>query len=279
MNKVSLVIMVLFTKLFLTLVPIAIKYTQANIWTIGIFRLAIACCFFAIIVKKKFLKNYKKILILGPLFFIHWITYFMAIKTSTPSTAVIGLSSYGILLLLYSKFFFKIKIGAGSIFSILFALSGTFLIVDKFTFESSSMQGLLWGMTSAAAYALLPIIHQKNPAIPTTHKAFSQFLGAFIIFLILGFPQTDWNLETKDYSALIYLAIGGTILGHGMWVKVTETLKTTTTSAIYYLAIPLSMILEYIILDIAIGTQKIIGSMMVIVGNFMILYMQKKGRP
>lgn len=276
MGHFKLVILVLFTKIFLTLVPIAIKYTQANIWTIGIFRLTIACSFFLLIAKKTFLQDMKKIWILGPLFFIHWITYFMAIKVSTPSTAVIGLSSYGIILLVYSRFFFKTKITKAMLLSIALALTGTFLIVDKFTFTDSTLQGLFWGVASALAYALLPIIHQKNPLVPTRHKALGQFLGAFLIFLIFGLPQTDWNLTQNDYYALIYLAIGGTILGHGLWVRVTETLTTTTTSAIYYLAIPLAMILEYFILDISISIKRIIGMILILFGNMFIIYLKRR---
>lgn len=276
MNHISLIILVLSAKLFLTLVPIAIKYTQANIWTIGIFRLIIACSFFLIISKKSFINDIKKIWILGPLFFIHWITYFMAVKVSTPSTAVIGLSSYGIILLIYSRFFFKTKITISMVFSIILALTGTFLIVDKFNFTDSTLQGLLWGGASAMAYALLPIIHQKNPLIPTRHKTLSQFLGAFIIFLIFGLPKANWNLATNDYYALIYLGIGGTILGHGLWVRVTETLSTTTTSAIYYLAIPLAMILEYFILGITIGIKRIFGAALILGGNILIIYFKKR---
>lgn len=213
---------------------------------------------------------------LGPLFFIHWITYFMAIKTSTPSTAVIGLSSYGIILLIYSRYFFKTQITKGIVLSVSFALVGTFLIVEDFSFSNTTFQGLLWGIASALAYAMLPIIHHKNPQILARHKAFSQFLGAFIIFLIVGVPQTNWDLNINDYYALIYLAVGGTIVGHGLWVRITETLQTTTTSAVYYLAIPLSMVLEAIILNIEISQMKIIGSILVLSGNFMILYLKKR---
>ena len=279
MQTLHLVFLVLITKLFLTLVPIAIKYTQANIWTIGIFRLTIACLFFGLLAKKTFWSDYKKVWSLGPLFFIHWITYFVAVKTSTPSTAVIGLSSYGIVLLIYSRFVFRTPITPLVFASILLALTGTFLIVENFSFSDKNLQGLCWGMTSALVYAILPIIHQKNPLVPTRHKALSQFLGAFFIFLLIGIPQSNWQLAENDYLSLAYLAIGGTILGHGLWIRVTEKLSTTTTSSIYYLAIPFAMLLEKIILNIEISPRKYLGTLFILMGNILILYLRKKPSP
>jgi drug/metabolite transporter (DMT)-like permease len=275
MHFLSLAFLVIGTKLFLTLVPVAIKYTQANVWTIGIFRLIIACFFFTLLANRNFWHDFKKVWFVGPLFFAHWITYAMAVKVSTPSTAVIGLSSYGIILLLYARLFFKTRLTLMTIFCILCAFIGTFISIENFSLENNNFQGLMLGILSALTYALLPIVHQKFPFIPTKHKALTQFLGALIIFLIFGAPSYQFSLETYDYYALLYLAIGGTIIGHGLWVKVTETLSTTTTSAIYYLSLPIAMLLENLILDIQATSQKMLGASIVILSNILILYLRR----
>lgn len=267
LTTASLILMTILAKCFLTLVPIFIKFTSSNIWTIGIFRLTITCSFFFLIARKGFLESLKKVWILGPLFFIHWITYFIAVKVSDPSTAVIGLSSYGFILLIYSRIFFKKPIRFEYYFGVILALSGTYIAVGEFSFENEQFLGLLWGVASAIAYGLLPIIHQKNPGVPTKHKAFSQFFGAFIIFLLAGSHRFELETSVANISSLLYLAVGGTIIGHTLWVKVTESLSTSLTSSIYYLAIPISMLFEWSILDIEINSGKLFGGLLIVLGN------------
>ena len=76
-------------------------------------------------------------------------------------------------------------------------------------------------------------------------------------------------------TSLVYLAIGGTIIGHTLWVKVTTELPTTVTSCIYYLAIPLSMLLEYLILNIPMTLSKLIGGGLIVGGNIFVLVVSK----
>jgi len=271
----KLVFTTIAAKVFLTLVPIVIKFTTVNIWTIGIFRLVIACSFFYFFAKKGFLEVYRKIWLLGPLFFIHWITYFMAVKVSNPSTAVIGLSTYGFILLVYSRIFFNKPIEKKYFFGVLIALIGTYVAIGDFNFANQQFLGLLWGLASALAYGALPIIHQKNQHIQSKHKAYSQFLGAFVLFILFGSHKFQLPMDAVNMTSLVYLAIGGTIIGHTLWVKVTTELPTTVTSCIYYLAIPLSMLLEYLILNIPMTLSKLIGGGLIVGGNIFVLVVSK----
>jgi drug/metabolite transporter (DMT)-like permease len=274
----KLIFLTITAKIFLTLVPIFIKFTTSNIWTIGIFRLTITCAVFYVFARKGFLKNLKRVWLLGPLFFIHWITYFIAVKESDPSTAVIGLSSYGFILLIYSRFFFSRKIQLDYYIGVAIALVGTYIAIGEFSFENNQFIGLLWGVASALAYGLLPIIHQKNMSVPTKHKAYAQFLGAFVIFLIFGSSEFSLDTDPANIGALVYLAVGGTIIGHTLWVKITAELPTTLTSSIYYLAIPVSMLFEFMILDIPVTTHKIVGGSMIVAGNVFVLLKSKKNK-
>ena len=271
MSIVKLIAITILAKCFLTLVPIFIKFSNSNIWTIGIFRLTLTCAFFFVLARKGFLISLKKVWILGPLFFIHWLTYFLAVKVSDPSTAVIGLSTYGFILLLYSRLFFKRPIGPQYVFGVVIAMAGTYIAIGEFETENDQFIGFIWGVVSAVAYGLLPIVHQKNPSVSTRHKAFAQFFGAFILFVLFGFPSFSLDTSVDNLLALIYLAIGVTIIGHTLWVKGTGTLPTTLTSSIYYLAIPISMLFESLILSIPMTSEKILGGSLIVMGNLAVI--------
>ena len=131
-------------------------------------------------------------------------------------------------------------------------------------------------LTSAAAYAALPIINIKNKHISHGVRAFIQFSACLFFYIIIGLPQSNWNLPINDYYILLALGVGGTIIGHGLWVKVTTELPTEITSGIYYLVIPFSFLLEKIFLNIPLNKNKILGSILITLCNLIIILITKK---
>jgi drug/metabolite transporter (DMT)-like permease len=271
MHQFAVIFEVLATKLMLTSVPIFIKYSSSNPWTIGIFRLAITVLFFCLIARKGFLTSLKRVWILGVLFFLHWITYFFAVKTSSPSTAVIGLSTYGFILLVYSRLLFNKKIEIKYYVSVALSVLGTVIAIGRFSFENAEFVGFLWGVASAFVYAFMPIVHQKFSDVSLKHRAFSQYLGAFVLFLLLGGYQFELDLDLSNISALVYLAVVGTILGHTLWARITTNLPTKICSSIYYLAIPISMVLEAVVLSIEPTGARIFGGSLIVVSNVAVI--------
>jgi len=273
----NIYLIALFSQIVLTLVPVAIKYTQANIYTLGFIRLVLAVFILSISSSKNFFKNIKKIWTLGPLFTIHWLAYAQSVKVSSPSIAVIGLSFYGFFLLVYSKIFLNQKISTGVYASVIIAVAGAKLITGEINFTNSTLQGLLWGVLSASAYGFLPIIHQKNMHIPANEKAFAQFFLSLVIYSVLFCNYSNLSsLGTNDFLALVYLGIGGTVIGHGLWVKVTSELPTQITSGIYYLVIPLSILFEVLFLGYNTSTSHLIGSLIILIANLSLHYFFKR---
>ena len=273
----NIYIIALISQVVLTLVPVAIKYTTANIYTIGFARLVLAVSILSISSSKNFRQNIKRIWPLGPLFTIHWLAYAQSVKVSGPSVAVIGLSFYGFFLLVYSKVFLKKKISKGVYASIIFALAGVKLVTGSIDLTNTTLQGLLWGILSGSAYGMLPIIHQKNMHIPANEKAFAQFSLSLIFYFFLYLNFSNWDeLATNDFIALLYLGIGGTIIGHGLWVKVTSELPTQITSGIYYLVIPLSIFFEVVFLNFNVTSNHLLGSFIILSSNLSLHYFFKR---
>ena len=272
MIQTPILILAVISQLILTLVPVGIKATSANIWEIGVVRLIIACGFLAFFFKKGILKDIKKSYLLGIFFFIHWSTYAYSVKVSSPSTAVIGLSFYGIILLFYSKFFLKKNIQPIFYFFMAIAFLSTRLVVEG----DLELNGFIWGFISSIFYAFLPIINIKNKDIPANHRAFSQFFITLPFYLIFGFSSFEFQFDSFNWGILILLGIGGTLIGHGLWLKVTTLLPTTISGGFYYLAIPLAMIYEYLLLEIPVSLKKILGATLILFANLAILFYQKK---
>jgi drug/metabolite transporter (DMT)-like permease len=85
-------------------------------------------------------------------------------------------------------------------------------------------------------------------------------------------PVTNWGLSSGDWWALVYLAIPGTFFSHWLWIRVTTRISTTITSVIFYLLIPMTMIISHFWLGEDMPFNKISGAALIVSGNLLSFY-------
>ncbi|MCK5280826.1 MAG: EamA family transporter, partial [Cyclobacteriaceae bacterium] len=144
-------------------VPVFIKFTSANPLTIGLFRLSVATILIGLFLRP--VKNDRPLsksmifplIIIGVLFSIHWITYFLSIKKATASIGILGASTYGIHLIFLGWALRKDKPGIFDFTALVLAMFGTYLVVPEFSFSNNATVGILLAVFSGFCFALLPI--------------------------------------------------------------------------------------------------------------------------
>jgi len=253
-------------------VPVFIKFTNANSYTIGIVRLLIATFLIGLLIiykKEKLpfkIEYIKKLVVIGIIFSIHWITYFISIKISTASIGILGASTYGIHLIFLGWIFLKSKPRIIDIFTIVFAFWGTYLIIPEFSLKNNITLGLAISIISGLFFAMLPILHQKSKFISGTYRALGQYIFAIPLFLFFT-PYYNFDLNKSDWYSLLYLGICGTFMAHTLWINVTTKLNTTITSLIFYIIIPITMTVSYFWLGEEMKFDKILGALMIVTAN------------
>ena len=262
-------------------VPVTIKYISANAFTIGVFRLGTASLCLLIFLRMRgeiFRIGLRDLLVLaalGSLFGAHWMAHFLSIKIFSASIASIGLSTYGVHLIMLGWFFRKNKVHFTDLIAVLLAAVGSILIIPEFSLSNHTSLGAGLGILSGLFYATLPVIHQKYAGITHSMRAFGQFFFGFLFFLLF-FPMTEWSLPPQDWLWLLFLGLVCTFIAHTLWVRVTTVLPTITTSVIFYFFVPIAMILSYLIVHEPMSLGKIMGAALVIAGNIVGLYKQWK---
>jgi len=261
-------------------VPIIIKSVSANVYTIGIIRLLIATTISFMLIQKRgylslFLKYWGVLALTGLLFGLHWILFFTSIKISSPSLASIGLSSYGVQLIVLGWLFCKNKLFITDLIAVIIATLGNIIIVAGFSFNDNRSIGLILGILSGFFFACIPIVNQRYHQIPSLLRSFGQFLFALLFFSCF-FNKTRWDIHTADWFGLMILSIGCTFIAHTLWIRVVTKLSTATTSLIHYLDLPITMFLSFIIINELIDEAKIYGATLVIIANICGLYSQWK---
>ncbi len=208
---------------------------------------------------------------IGLLFALHWLTYFLSIKKATASIGILGMSTYGIHLIFLGWIIRKNRPGIFDILALIVAIIGMYFIIPEFSLSNDHTLGIILGTVSGFCFALLPILHQQFHFIPERLRIFGQFFFALVIFTFL-FPLTNWELNFTDWWSLLYLAVFGTFIAHTLWVRVTTKISTTITSIIFYLLIPMTMVLSYFWIDELMTLPKIAGAILIISGNLLSVY-------
>jgi drug/metabolite transporter (DMT)-like permease len=260
------------TLVLMALVPICIKLTSATPVTIGIFRLSVATLLMLLFLRPKSFNGLLKpnillpLFIIGFLFALHWITYFLSIKKATASIGILGTSTYGIHLIFLGWAIRNHKPGIFDFLALLLALVGTYFIIPEFSLSNDTTIGILLGVLSGFCFAALPVLHQHYAHIPERIRILGQFLFALLSFSVF-FPAAEWRLQPVDWWALLYLAIGGTFIAHSLWVRITTKISTTVSSLIFYLIIPMTMAISHFWLAEPMPIEKIAGAFLIISGN------------
>ena len=253
-------------------IPVVVKSVSANPFTIGIFRLAVTTVVLGGVMafrgqlRRVSPGDLLRLAVIGLLFFGHWITLFIAIKASTASIVAIGQSTYGVDLLLLGVLFTRERIHASDVVAVVLAAIGAVLVIPKFELRNQIAFGMLLACVSAFLYATLPLLHQRWSHLSDSTRAFGQFGFALLFFLCFA-GKTEWRLGARDWAGLLFLAIGVTLIGHSLWVRVTTRIPPQVTSIIYYGNIPIAVLLGVVLLHEPFTLRTAAGAALIIGGS------------
>jgi drug/metabolite transporter (DMT)-like permease len=250
-------------------IPVVVKTISANPYTIGVFRLALATLvlgtFMAVRGELRRIspRDLTPLAVIGFLFFGHWLTLFLAIKAASASIGAIGLSTYGVDLLILGTIVAGKRPRLIVIASVVLAAAGAVLVVPAFSLRNNAAVGMLLACISALLYAALPLLHQHWTRIPDRVRTLGQFAFA-LLFFSLFISKTKWDLTPRDWAGLLFLAVGVTLIAHTLWVRVTTRLSASATSILYYGNIPIAIALSVLILGEPLTRRMLIGAAMII---------------
>jgi drug/metabolite transporter (DMT)-like permease len=253
-------------------VPVAIKFTAATPITICLFRLLITVSVLAVFWRKKidfksFIRfgngNYRLWLI-GLIFFFHWVTYAYGVKFGGASIGTLGLSTYGMQLVLASILFLGHKITKKDVLCLSLSMFGILMIIPSWNFNNESTKGLILSLLSATCFALLPIMHRKSQNFSLETRIFAQFFGALVGFSFF-ISKTHWNLQKTDWYSLIFLGVFGTLIAHSLWARVSAKALPLHSGLAYYSIAPIAIVIAHFFLGESFTQLQFSGCLVVIV--------------
>jgi drug/metabolite transporter (DMT)-like permease len=270
--------------LTMSAVPVLVKSTEANIFTIGISRLAIAVLAFApfVLHRGQLLRlsrrQWWQLVVIGCTFGLHWLAYFASIKLATAAIAALTILTFSVQYLILAYIFNRESVTPVEWLAIGLCFAGCVVVSPELSFGNDVTLGIAIGLFSALLYAAMPLLHQRASDIGTLERTFGQFFFALLIFLPL-WGQANWDLGTTDVYQLLVLGLLCTVISHGLWVKASTELPAIYTSMIYFLYLPGALLGSIIFLGEPLTARKLVGCTMVLVASIALsLYRYRRSR-
>lgn len=269
MSRGQLILTGVIAILTMSAVPVLVKSTHANEITVGIARLGIAVIAFTplVLMRRQLLqldrRQWQQLLVIGLVFGLHWLTYFMSIKLATASIAALTILTYSVQYLVLAYLFNKEQVQPVEWLAIAVCFLGCLVVAPEFSLNNDIALGIAVGLVAALLYAALPLLHQRARSIGTPERTWGQFSFALLVFLPL-WGSANLDLDMGDIYQLLALGLLCTVFSHGLWVKASTELPAIYASMIYYLYLPGAIIGSVIFLGEPMTADKLLGCTLVL---------------
>jgi drug/metabolite transporter (DMT)-like permease len=171
----------------------------------------------------------------GLLLALHWTTFFEAVRVSSVAVALVSYATFPVFVVFIEAALRRRRIRAWSLAATAAVLIGAWLVVPELDLANAAARGALWGLASAAAFALLTVINERSSASrPGIVVAFWQdaaagaVLAALAPVLASGAPA----ITARDVALLAALGIPCTALAHTLYIGGLRTVSSRAAALI-----------------------------------------------
>ena len=99
-------------------------------------------------------RDYLRMLILGSLLCVHWISFFHSMQIANIAIGMLSLYAYPVITVFMEPLLKRTRIDWRDVISGILVLGGIYFLIPEFDFNNSMTQGVLWGILSAFTFAL-----------------------------------------------------------------------------------------------------------------------------
>jgi len=146
--------------------------------------------------------NVRKLAILagaGLLLALHWVTFFISVKTGGIAIATLGFASFPAFIALFEALVLRQRIQRAEWLMLALVTVGLMLVTPSFDFGNAGAVGLAWGLLSGLSFAMLAVANRYAAVgIASLSVAFWQNLTVALLLLpfasapLAAAPAIDW---------------------------------------------------------------------------------------
>ncbi len=232
--------------------------------------LAIAFYFMKISLKINSFKELARLIGVGILVALHWITFYKSIQLSTASLGILCLSTVTLHVTWLEPLIMKRKFSWLEFALGLSVIGGIYIVSSDF--NSNDYEALAYGLTSAIFAALFSVFNGRLvKTIPATTMTFYELLAGFIFLSIIlmsrgEFDTSLFTMTTSDFLWILFLGLVCTSFAFLVNINALKRLGAFTVSLSINLEPVYTILLAIVILEEnkLLGPKFYFGSVLIV---------------
>jgi len=171
----------------------------------------------------------------GVLLAMHWVSFFIAVKTGGVAVATLGFASFPAFTVILEGLLFREKIRRAEVLLVLLVSIGLVLVTPEFDLASDATSGLLWAILSGLLFALLSLSNRASGGrIPPVQAALCQNAVVALCLLPAAMPDLV-SVRAMDWLWISLLGVFCTGLAHSLFVAGLAVVKARVAAVIFAL--------------------------------------------
>ena len=200
----------------------------------------------------------------GVVLAVHWTTFFQAIQSSSVAIGTITFSAFPLFLTFLEPQVFHEALRPRSVVTALVMLLGVGITVPSFSLENQVTGGILWGLVSALAYAVLSLANrylaERYPA--RTICLYEQGTAAVVLLPAMLFSRTEWS--PQNFVGIAAIGLVCTAIAHSLYVAAQRHVKAQTAGIISGMETVYGILFALLFLGEVPGPRELIGGAVIL---------------
>ncbi len=209
-------------------------------------------------------KDYGMAILAGGVLAIHWSTFFQSIQMSTVAIGIITFSTFPLFLTFLEPLIYHEKIQKKNIISSLILLLGVLITIPEFSLDNQMTIGIIWGMISSLAYALLSLFNRYLSKRYEGMKICVYEQGTASILLLPTLIVVQTSFETMDVLGIVAIGLFCTAFAYSIYVSVQKNIKAQTLGLISGMETVYGIVYAFILLSEVPSIQELVGAVIIL---------------
>jgi drug/metabolite transporter (DMT)-like permease len=198
-------------------------------------------------------RDYRRIIFLGILLAIHWVTFFHSMQVSSMSVGLLSLYAYPVMTVFMEPFVKKTLLDWRDVITAFVVFIGVYFLIPEFDLNNNVTQGVLWGAVSALTFALRNLLLGYWFSDQSAARSMSYQV---LIVALLMTPMDWWQLLCLG---VVFTAFAHTLLGNSL-----RYLKAKTVALVACIQPVFGVIYDVVFLDTIPTHSTLIGGAIIL---------------
>lgn len=209
-------------------------------------------------------RDYGVVIFAGVILAIHWTTFFQSVQIASVAIGTITFSTFPLFVTFLEPVLFREKLRAQSVISAVVLMAGVMITVPEFSLENQTTLGILWGMISSLAYAVLSLANRylSGRYAARTICLYEQGTAAVVLLPAFALVKAQWTIHNLFGIAVIGFIC--TAFAHSLYVSAQRKVKAQTAGLISGMETVYGIVYALLLLGEIPTAREIIGGIVIL---------------